>query len=104
MIRKAFKMKLYADKIEEYKLRHNPIWDELKHVLKTYGVHNYSIFLDEDTSYTFGYVEIESEAQWNAIASTETCKNWWKHMAELMETNPDYSPVSTELVEVFHLD
>ncbi|WP_435132178.1 L-rhamnose mutarotase [Formosa sp. A9] len=104
MIRKAFKMKLYPDKIETYKQRHNPIWNELQLVLKAHGVHNYSIFLDEATCYTFGYVEIESETQWNAIASTETCKHWWEHMAELMETNSDFSPVSTELIEVFHLD
>ncbi|WP_066220341.1 L-rhamnose mutarotase [Formosa haliotis] len=104
MIRKAFKMKLYSEKIEEYKQRHNPIWGELKHVLKAHGVHNYSIFLDEDTYHTFGYVEIESEKHWNEIASTETCKNWWKYMASLMETNPDNSPVSTELIELFHLD
>ncbi|WP_434036518.1 L-rhamnose mutarotase [Formosa sp. 4Alg 33] len=104
MIRKAFKMKLYPDKIDTYKSRHNPIWKDLKAILKSHGVHNYSIFFDSETSYTFGYVEIESEDLWNKIASTDICKKWWKNMAELMETNADYSPVSMELEEVFHLD
>lgn len=103
MIRKAFKMTLYKGNISEYKKRHNPIWEDLKSVLKVHGVHNYSIFFDEETHTLFGYAEIESEEKWNAIANTEICKKWWKHMADLMETNPDNSPKSKELTNVFYL-
>jgi len=103
MIRKAFKMKIYSDKAEEYKKRHNPIWPELKEVLKEHGVHNYSIFLDSETHTLFGYAEIESEEKWKTIANTETCKKWWAHMADLMETNKDKSPISVDLKSVFHL-
>jgi len=103
MIRKAFKMSLYPDKLSEYKKRHNPIWKELESVLKNHGVHNYSIFFDEETFGLFGYVEIESEEKWNAIASTEICKKWWKYMADIMETNADKSPVSKELTDIFYL-
>jgi L-rhamnose mutarotase len=67
-------------------------------------VHNYSIFLDPPTRQLFGYVEIEDEARWNAIAQTEVCRRWWKHMRDLMPSHPDNSPVSKELAEVFHLD
>ena len=63
----------------------------------------YSIYLDEKTSELFGYVEFESEERWNAIARTEVCRRWWKHMRELMPANPDDSPVSQDLREVFHL-
>ena len=49
-------------------------------------------------------VEIEDEARWNAIAQTEVCRRWWKHMRDLMPSHPDNSPVSKELAEVFHLD
>jgi L-rhamnose mutarotase len=31
-------------------------------------------------------------------------RKWWDYMKELMDTNPDGSPVAKELVEVFHLD
>ena len=31
-------------------------------------------------------------------------RKWWAHMADIMETNPDNSPVMRELPEVFHLD
>lgn len=103
MIRKAFKMKIYSNKIEEYTQRHNPIWPELKEVLKKHGVHNYSIFFDNETYSLFGYAEIESEEKWRAIANTEVCKKWWKHMESLMETNSDDSPVSIDLETVFYL-
>lgn len=104
MIRKAFKMKLCPKKIEEYEARHNPLWKSLGKILKDYGVQNYSIFFDEDTHLLFGYAEITSKEQWDAIAKTETCRKWWKFMADLMETNLDKSPKSNDLREVFHFD
>ena len=103
-IRKAFLMKLRPGQREEYHRRHNPIWPELQLVLKSHGVHNYSIFYDPLTDSLFGYVEIESETEWESIASEDVCRRWWSHMAELMETNPDDSPVSIPLAEMFHID
>ena len=96
-------MKLYPDKMEEYTKRHNPIWPDLETTLKEHGVHNYSIFLDSDTDTLFGYVEVESEEKWNAIAQTTVCKKWWSYMADIMEANPDYSPVSKDLEPLFYM-
>ncbi len=31
-------------------------------------------------------------------------RKWWDYMAPLMDVNPDNSPVSHDLREVFHLD
>ncbi len=104
MIRKAFKMQVNPDKHAEYQKRHNPIWDELHQTLKAHGVHNYSIFLDTETSTLFGYVEIEDPARWEAIAQNDGCRKWWAYMKDIMPSNPDNSPVSTELTEVFHID
>ncbi len=67
-------------------------------------MHNYSIFLHPQTRQLFGYLEIESEERWRAIAQTPICKKWWLHMADVMPANPDNSPVSAELREVFHMD
>lgn len=103
MIRKAFVMSVNAGAEEEYERRHRPIWDELAAVLKAHGVHNYSIFLHPETRQLFGYAEIESEERWAAIAKTEVCQRWWKHMADVMPANADSSPVSAPLREVFHL-
>lgn len=104
MIRKAFLMSINPGSREEYERRHNPIWDDLRDVLKSHGVHNYSIYLDEETNRLFAYAEIESETQWQAIAETEACRRWWAFMKDLMPANADNSPVSKGLVEVFHLD
>ena len=104
MIRKAFLMTLKPGVQEEYERRHNPIWPELRDVLKSHGVSNYSIFLDRRRDELFAYAEVESEELWQRIASTEACRRWWAHMKKLMHTNPDDSPASAALDEVFHLD
>ena len=104
MIRKAFVMAVHAGQEAEYAKRHQPIWPELEAVLKQHGVHNYSIFLHPGTRQLFAYVEIEDEARWAAIAKTAACQRWWKHMGEIMPANPDLSPMSAELREVFHID
>lgn len=104
MIRKAFMMSVNSDQHEEYEKRHSPIWQELEDTLRNHGAHNYSIFLDAETNTLFAYVEIESEERWNAIADTEICKKWWAYMKDVMPSNPDNSPVSKELNEVFHMD
>jgi L-rhamnose mutarotase len=89
----------------EYERRHNhnPIWPELQSVLFKAGVRNYSIFLHIDKLQLFAYAKIEDEEQWNAIAQTSICREWWAHMAELMETNEDTSPQAADCTEVFHL-
>jgi len=104
MIRKAFVMSVNAGLEEEYEKRHRPIWPELEQTLKDHGVSNYSIFLNEETRQLFGYVEIEDEVRWAAIAETPICKKWWTHMKDIMPSNPDHSPKSTELRNVFHMD
>ena len=104
MIRKAFIMSVNAGSEAEYERRHNPVWPEMEGVLKSHGVHNYSIFLHPQTRQLFAYVEVEDEARWNAIARTPVCRKWWAHMKDIMPSNPDNSPKSLELKEVFHLD
>lgn len=97
-------MKVNPDAHVEYERRHQPIWKELEDVLKQHGVRSYSIYLEPDSSLLFGYVEIESEERWRAIAQTSVCRRWWDSMVGLMPVNPDNSPWSKELKEVFHLE
>lgn len=103
MIRKAFVMSVNAGHEQEYARRHQPIWEELAQTLRAHGVHNYSIHLHPETRQLFAYAEIEDEARWQAIARTEVCQRWWKHMADVMPSNPDSSPRALDLKEVFHL-
>ena len=104
MLRKAFVMQVNPEAHAEYQKRHNPIWPELAETLKAHGAHHYSIFMDEERHLLFGYVEIESEERWDAVANTAICQKWWKHMTDVMPANPDNSPVSDELKPVFYLE
>jgi L-rhamnose mutarotase len=103
-VRKAFVMTVDAGQEAEYQRRHTPIWPELEATLKKHGVVTYTIFLLPETRQLFGYVEFEDQAQWDAVAKTAVCQRWWKHMKEIMPSNPDNSPISTELKEVFHIE
>jgi L-rhamnose mutarotase len=104
MIRRAFRMWVTEGQAEEYERRHTPIWPELESTLLEHGVRTYSIFLDRPTNELFAYVEFESEERWAAIAQTEVCQRWWRHMREIMPSNPDNSPVSRDCREVFHIE
>ena len=101
---KGFKMKIFPGQEEEYERRHNLLWPEMKDMIHKYGGKNYTIFLDKETLTLFGYLEIESEEKWAKSADAEICRKWWDYMADIMETNPDNSPVSTDLKNVFQLD
>src|SRR5918995_2109580 len=103
-LRKAFRMSVHPDRHEEYARRHDPIWRDLEETLFAHGVRSYSIYLDPQTSELFAYAEIDSEERWQEIASTEVCRRWWRHMRELMPSNPDGSPVARDLHEVFHIE
>jgi L-rhamnose mutarotase len=103
LIRKAFRMSVHPGREAEYERRHRPIWPELEAVLRAHGVRTYSIFLDPATGDLFAYAEIESEERWGAVASTEVCRRWWRHMRELMPSHDDGRPVAGDLREVFYL-
>ncbi|GER65795.1 L-rhamnose mutarotase [Weizmannia acidilactici] len=104
MVRLGSIMYLKKEYYDEYKKRHDQLWPEMKEALKAHGASNYSIFLNEDNGELFAYVEVEDPELYGKMGETEACKKWWAYMDPLMETNPDNSPVTKELKEVFHLD
>ena len=104
MPRKAFRMSVNEGAAGEYARRHQPIWADLEQVLFDHGVRTYSIFLDPLSNDLFGYVEVDSDEQWQRIAGTDTCRRWWAHMRDVMPANADDSPVSRDLREVFHVE
>ncbi|HYC86598.1 MAG TPA: L-rhamnose mutarotase [Chryseosolibacter sp.] len=103
-MRVAFKMKLKPGCEKIYRQRHNAIWPELKILLKAAGIRDYSIFLDLETRTLFAVQTVDGTTGSQDLGSNDVVKKWWAHMADIMETNPDHSPVSIPLVEVFHLD
>ena len=104
MTRIAFKMKLKPGFAEEYKKRHDQIWPELSQLLKESGISDYSIFLDHETNTLFAVQKQDGEISSQDLGENEILKNWWKYMADIMETNEDFSPVTSPLNEVFHLE
>lgn len=102
--RLAFKMILNENQKEVYKKRHDEIWPELKVLLKEAGVSEYSIFLDEETNTLFAFQKVSGESGSQDLSSNPIVQKWWKFMADIMETNADFSPVSTQLEEVFYMD
>ena len=100
----AFKMKLNPGLAEEYKKRHDEIWPELKKLLKDNGISDYSIFLDEETNILFAVQKQDGNGSSQDLGTTEIVKKWWAYMAEVMETNPDNSPVSVPLQKVFYME
>ena len=97
-------MQLNDGQKEAYIKRHDEIWPELKRLLKEAGVNEYSIFLDEKTNTLFAFQKVSSDGGSQDLGQTEIVQKWWKYMADIMETNPDNSPVSVSLKEVFYLD
>ncbi len=104
MKRFGFRMKLYPGFKEEYRKRHGEIWPELVKLLKKEGIANYSIFLDEETNTLFAYQEQTGESSSQDLGKTEIVKKWWNYMADIMETNPDDSPVTVPLEQVFYME
>jgi len=104
MKRFGFKMKLIPGFRDEYRKRHGEIWPELVKMLKDQGIGNYSIFYDEETSTLFAYQEQSGESSSQDLGTEEIVKKWWKYMADIMETNPDNSPVTVPLEQVFFLE
>jgi len=101
--RVAFKMKLFKGREAEYKKRHNELWPDLQELLKTAGISDYSIFLDESTGDLFGVLKAGSLEALDKLPESPVMQKWWKYMADIMESNPDNSPVSIPLTEVFFL-
>lgn len=97
-------MQLNEGQKEAYKQRHDQLWPELKQLLKENGVSEYSIFLDEESNTLFAFQKVTGNSGSQDLANNEIVKKWWAFMADIMETNPDNSPVSIPLEELFYME
>jgi L-rhamnose mutarotase len=106
MQRIGFVLKVKADRLEEYKQRHEQVWPEMLAALRETGWHNYSLFLRED-GLLFGYLETPNfEKALAGMAEKEVNARWQVEMASFFEAldgrRPDEGMLRLE--EVFHLD
>ncbi|WP_343039449.1 L-rhamnose mutarotase [Microvirga makkahensis] len=99
----AFKMQLNPGMEEEYRRRHDEIWPELAELLKDAGVEDYSVHLDRETNILFAVLWRPAGDNMAELPNHPVMKRWWAHMADIMATNPDNSPVEVPLVTVFHM-
>ena len=104
MRRVAFKMRLKPGFEAEYRRRHDAIWPELSERLRAAGVSDYSIFLDPETLTLFAVQKVADGDSTAALPNDPVVRRWWEYMKDIMDTNPDASPVQRDLLEVFHLD
>lgn len=101
--RVAFKMKLLKAHEAAYKKRHDELWPDLQQLLKASGISDYSIFLEESTNSLVGVLKARSLQALDNLPQSEVMQKWWQYIGDIMESNPDNSPVSIPLKEVFYL-
>lgn len=101
MERQAFRMKLKPGFEKEYRKRHDEIWPELSKALGDAGISDYSIFLDASDGSLFAVRKLSEDNTASGLASNPIVRRWWDFMADIMEVNPDNSPVEVPLNEVF---
>ena len=104
MKREAFKMFLKPGFEKEYEKRHAAIWPELKKMLSDGGGYDYSIYWDRDTNILFACQKTRGEESSQDMGTNPIVQKWWDYMADIMEVNPDNSPVTIPLPEVFHME
>lgn len=99
----AFRMQLHPGQEAEYERRHDAIWPELETALRRAGVLDFRIFLDPQTLALFAVMTRRDDHGLETLAQSEVMRRWWAMMADIMETNPDKSPVEVPLTQVFAL-
>ena len=97
-------MKLKSGNEAEYKRRHDEIWPELVRELEASGVRDYVIFLDPQSLTLFASQKLGEHHNTEELPGKDIVRKWWDYMADLMETNPDNSPLVNTLTEVFSMD
>ncbi|GAA3802318.1 L-rhamnose mutarotase [Sphaerisporangium flaviroseum] len=106
MKRVCFLLKVRAERLEEYRRRHDAVWPEMLDALRATGWHNYSLFLRGD-GLLVGYLETpDFDAALAAMAETDVNARWQAEMAPFFEDldgrRPDEGMFTLD--EVFHLD
>ena len=104
MERYAWKAKIKEGKKVEYQKRHDEIWQEMKNLLKSAGICNYSIWNVDDE--LFGYYECEKGIAFATKVQAESpiVERWNQYMEDVMEMELDpQTGAQPHLTEVFYL-
>jgi L-rhamnose mutarotase len=71
--------------------------------LKSNVISDYSIFLDEAANSLFGVLKAGDSKLIDNLPAHPVIQKRWRYMKDIMESNPDNSPISIALREVFYL-
>jgi L-rhamnose mutarotase len=100
----AFRMQLKPGVAVEYERRHDELWPDLAEALRKAGIHDYSIFLDEETMSLFAVLRLKPDNAKDALPLEPVMKRWWDYMADLMEVHPNNKPREWPLKPVFYFE
>ncbi|MEX8492458.1 L-rhamnose mutarotase [Sphaerotilus sp.] len=100
----AFRMFLHPGCEAEYRRRHDAIWPELVTLLQDSGVCDYSIFLDAPRGVLFAVLRRRADHAMDTLPQHPVMQRWWQHMKDIMQSNPDGSPVAEPMPCLFHLE
>ncbi len=101
----AWRATLKEGKKDEYIRRHDEIWQEMKDLLKSAGIRNYSIWLSGND--IFGYYECEKGIDFATKTQSESpiVDKWNEYMADVMEMPLDpETGAQPHLIQAFNLD
>jgi L-rhamnose mutarotase len=98
----AFRMNLFPGQAAEYEKRHDEIFPELALALKDAGISDYSIWLDPETHHLFATLTRSDDHTIDRLPDLDIMKRWWKHMADIMETDANNVPTQVPLRRVFY--
>lgn len=102
----CFCLQVRPERLNEYKARHQNVWPEMLHALRSAGWRNYSLFLRDD-GLLIGYLETDDfETALANMANTEVNARWQQEMAPFFENTHGRRPDEQmrPLTEVFHLN
>jgi len=99
----AFRMNLNPGMKAEYKRRHDEIWPELSALLKGAGISDYSIWLDEETDHLFAVLKRPADHTMDRLPQEAVMRRWWDHMADVMATDAQNTPLQRPLEKMFYM-
>ncbi len=85
MQRACFLLKVKQGRLQDYLRAHDPVWPELREIMRQAGIRNYSMFWRDD-GLLVGYLEGEDiQGSLRRVAATEVSRRWEARMAEFFE-------------------
>ena len=97
MLRAGFAMQLKPGNKAEYKRRHDEIWPELNELLRTSGISDYTIFLEEASLQLFAVQKLADNHTTDQLSQNPLVKKWCEYMSDIVLMDSSGNPISTPL-------